>query len=210
MNVPKHYKLDKAAAAKPRPETGLHLDCVHVLGDRLLASNGDGAAVVRILDPAEEPALTGAVRLEPGEERQEAVLPLQAVREATKGKTGLGTLRIGERSTEAQAASGKAWMRVDNPEPAGQIPNFDHALELTERPAPETHRYVEVNLDAQLLAGLAAAIGAEEGVRLRFLVDKESGIADAGGDAHGAVDVRPIRDHGVARAVLMIHVVSGT
>lgn len=210
MHVPKKYKLDKAAAPKARPETGLHLDCVHVLGDRLLASNGDGAAVVRILDTHEDPAAVQVVRLESGEGRQEGALPLQAVREATKGKTGLGTLRLGERSTEAQAASGKAWLRVDNPEPGGQVPNFDHALELTEHQAPPTHRYVEVNLDAQLLAGLAAAIGAEEGVRLRFLVDKESGIADAGGDAHGAIDVRPIRDNGHARAVLMIHVVSGS
>lgn len=206
MKWPKRFRLASAAATKPKPETGLHLDTVHVVGDRLLASDGRGAAIVRILDAQEEPGLD-LPRLEPGEERQDVALPLQAVKEATKGKTGLGTLRIFEAVTEAQSGPQKATLRVDNPPRAGDVPNFDQALELTEVQAPPTHRYVEVCLDAQLLAGIADAIGADEAVKLRFLVDNETGRADAGGDAHGAVDVRPVRGTGHARGVLMIHVI---
>ena len=206
MILPKRFKLDKAAAAKARPETGLHLDAVHIQDSQLMASNGDGAAIVPILGPIERPG-ADLPRAEPGEDIYKHVLPLQAVREASKGKTGLGILRIGESSTEAQAAPGKPWLRVENPTPYGQVPNFDTALEITGHQAPPTHRYVEVRFNAQLLAGIAAAIGAEEAVNLRFLVDKETGIADAAGLAHGVIDVRPVREAEGGRGVLMINVV---
>lgn len=212
MRLPKRFKLDRAAASKARPETELHLDVVHVQGQpgqapRLVVSDGDGAAVVPILGPNDRPG-ADLPRLEPGEALSLGLVPLQAVREATKGTKGVGLLRIAERATEAQAAPGKAWLRVDNPEPAGRVPNFDEALDATGHQAPSTHRYVEVALDAQLLAGIAAAIGAEEGVRLRFLVDNVSGKADAANLAHGIIDVRPIRESDGGRGVLMIHVVS--
>lgn len=212
MKLPKRFKLDQAASTKPRPETELHLDVVHVQGQpgqapRLVVSDGDGAAVVPILSPDERPG-ADLPRLEPGEVLSLGLVPIQAVKEATKGTKGPGLLRIGERATEAQAGPGKAWLRVDNPEPAGRVPNFDEALSLTGQPAPASHRYVEVALDAQLLAGIAAAIGAEEGVRLRFLVNNESGRADAAEMAHGVIDVRPIRENDGGRGVLMIHVVS--
>jgi hypothetical protein len=212
VKLPKRFKLDRAASAKPRPETELHLDVVHVQdqpgqGMRLVVSDGDGAAVVPVLNHDERPG-ADLPRLEPGEGLSLGLVPLQAVREATKGTKGPGLLRIGERSTEAQAQPGKAWVRVENPEPAGRVPNFDEALDATGHQAPPTHRYVEVALDAQLLAGIAAAIGAEEGVRLRFLVDNVSGKADAANLAHGIIDVRPIRENDGGRGVLMIHVVS--
>lgn len=204
MKIPKRFKLASAAASKARPETGLHLDCVHLNAGRLIASNGQGAAVVPILDSQDRPG-SDLPRMEPGEEISSRRLPLQAIKEATKGKVGIGTLRPAEESTEAQSADGKQWIRVDTPAPAGDVPNFDAALELTETTAPSTHRYVEVALDAQLLAGIAQAIGAEEGVRLRFLVSKETGRAD--GEAHGAVDVRPLREDDGGRGILMIQVV---
>lgn len=207
MHLPKRFKLDKGAAAKPRPETGLQLDCVHLQGSELLVSDGDGAAVVPILGPQERRG-ADLPRLEPGEKLQIGILPLQAVREAAKGKTGIGTLRTGEHNTEAQAAPGKPWLRVDNPARSGQVPIFDVPLELTKKKAPKGHRYVEVRLDAQRLAGIAAAIGAEEAVSLRFLVNEESGVADAAGKAHGVIDVRPVREPDGGRGVLMIHVIS--
>lgn len=206
MILPKRFKLDKAAAPKARPETGLHLDCVHIREGQLMASDGDGAALVPILGHSERPGVD-LPRLEDGEVTLDRALPLQAVREASKGKTGIGRLRISASSTEAQAAPEKPWLRVNNPEPYGKIPNFGMALEVTTHQAPPTHRYVEVCLDAQLLAGIAAAIGADEAVKLRFLVDKESGRADAAGLAHGVVDVRPVRESEGGRGVLMIHVV---
>lgn len=207
MIIPKRFKMDKAAAAKAKLETGLQLDVVHVREDSLLVSNGQGAAVVPIL-PASDASGRDLPRLEEAEVHQLHPVPLQAFKEATKGKTGPGTLRTGGSSTEAQAAPGKAWIRVANPEAVGQVPNFDEALERTEHQAPPTHRYVEVCLDAQLLAGIAAAIGAEEAVKLRFLVDKETGRADAAGLAHGVVDIRPVREPNGGRGVLMIHVVN--
>jgi hypothetical protein len=207
MKLPKRFELHRAAAPKPQPATGLHLDTVHIGDYELLASDGVSAAVVPILGPDERPG-ADLPRRESGEELKLGPLPLQAVREASKGTTGIGTLRTGEHSTEAQAASGKAWLRVENPGPQGQVPNFQAVLETTETQAPPTHRYVTVCLDAQRLAGIAAAIGANEAVRLRFLVDKESGRADAAGLAHGVVDVRPIRENDGGRGVLMIHVVS--
>lgn len=207
MKLPKRFKLHRAAAAKPQPATGLHLDTVHVGEDELLASDSVSAAVVPILEAGERPG-ADLPRLESCEVIRQGPLPLQAVREASKGTTGIGTLRTGEHSTEAQAASGKPWLRVDNPGPQGQVPNFEAALETTETQAPSTHRYVTVCLDAERLAGIAAAIGATEAVRLRFLVDNESGRADAAGLAHGVVDVRPVRESDGGRGVLMIHVVN--
>lgn len=206
MIIPKRFKLDKGAATKPKLETGLQLDCVHVRADSLLVSDGQGAAEVPILAALERPG-ADLPRLEPGESVCLSPLPLQAVKEATKGKTGLGTLRTGPTSTEAQSAPGKAWVRVENPESDAQVPNFGEAFARTADQAPPTHRYVEVCLDAQLLAGIAQAIGAEEAVRLRFLVDTKTGHADAAGLAHGVVDVRPVREPDGGRGVLMIHVV---
>lgn len=207
MIIPKRFKLDRGAAAKPKLETGLHLDCVHVREDSLLVSDGQGAAMVPLLGPGER-AGADLPRLQEGEVHQLHPLPLQAVKEATKGKTGPGTLKQIHLHTEAQSAPGKQWIRVRNPESDAQVPNFDEAFERTEDQAPPSHRYVEVCLDAQLLAGIAQAIGAEEAVKLRFLVDNESGRADAGGMAHGIVDVRPVREPNGGRGVLMIHVVS--
>ena len=207
MIIPKRFKLDKAAATKPKLETGLQLDCVHVREHSLLISDGQCAAEVPLLGHSERPG-ADLPRLEDGEIHSLHPLPLQAVREAVKGKTGLGTLRTSGSSTEAQAAPGKQWIRVANPEPQGQVPNFDEALERTEHQAPPTHRYVEVCLDAHLLAGIASAIGAEEAVKLRFLVNKESGRADAEGLAHGVIDVRPAREPDGGRGIVMIQVIS--
>ncbi len=206
MIIPKRFKLDKAAAPKPMPETGLQFNCIHLAPKYLLASEGSCAAIVPLLGPTERPG-ADMPRLEAGEEPHIGPLPLAAVKEATKGKTGSGTLRTGASSTEAQSASGKQWIRVENPTAEGQVPNFTEALNRTEDQAPPTHRYVEVCVNAQLLAGLAQAIGAEEAVKLRFLVDNESGRADAGGEAHGVVDVRPVREAEGGRGVLMVHVV---
>lgn len=207
MLIPKRFKLDKAASAKPNLESGMHLDTIHILDGQLLASNGISAAYVPILGSTERPSLDFP-RLELGEEAEDGTIPLQAIREATKGKTGRGTLRFGEHSTEAQSGHGKPWMRVEQEASNGQVPNFSAAKEMVESESPDGHRYVEVCLNAELLAGIASAIGAEEAVRLRFLVNEESGKADAAGNAHGVVDVRSIRNPELAHGVLMIHVVS--
>ncbi len=207
MIIPKRFKMALGAAAKPKLETGMQLDVVHVREGSLLVSDGQGAAVVPILGPQDRPG-ADLPRLETSEGIGSGLVPLQAFKEATKGKTGPGTLRTLGCSTEAQAAPGKPWIRVENPAPTGQVPNFGEALERTEQEAPPTHRYVEVCLDAQLLAGIAASIGAEEAVKLRFLVDTETGRADAAGLAHGVVDVRPVREPNGGRGVLMINVVS--
>ena len=203
MLIPKRFKLEKAASAKPRPETGMHLDCIHLRNGHLLASNGNGAAQIPIAAHLQDTM----PRIEVGEDLPECRIPLQAMREATKGTTGVGTLRLGESSTEAQSASGKPWLRVENPEPAGQVPNFDEAFARSEQEAPPTHHYVEICFDAQLLAGIAAGIGADEAVRLKVLVNNKTGIADAEGAAHGVIDVRPIRESDGGRGVIMIHVI---
>lgn len=184
----------------------MQLDCVHVRKDSLLVSDGQAAASVPIL-AANDTTGRDLPQLEDGEVITLHPLPLQAVKEAVKGKTGVGTLRTGTSSTEAQSAPGKAWVRVQNPELVAQVPNFDVAFAATERDEPDTHRYVEVSLDAQLLANIAAAIGAEEAVKLRFLVNKETGQADAAGQAHGIIDVRPVREPHCGRGVVMINVV---
>ena len=208
MIIPKRFKLDKAASAKPQPDTGLHLDAVFWSGDFLMASNGSAAVYVPVLGPDERLDADLPRREDTEMMRIDHALPLPAVREAVKGKTGLGTLRTGEHTTEAQAGPDKPVMRIDNPVSGGHIPNFDAALDHAGSDAPPGHRYVEVCLDAQLLAGVAAAIGAEEAVRLRFLVNEATGQADAAGDAHGVVDVRPVREPGGGQGVLMINVVS--
>ena len=206
MIIPKRFKLDKAAAPKPMPETGMQLDCVHLQEGRFLVSDGRGAAIVPILGTDDRPG-ADLPRLELDEERHTALLPLQAVKEASKGKVGSGSIRYHGSSTEAQSGPGKQWIRVDNPQVTATIPSFDAAFETVTHDAPETHQYVEVCLDAHLLASISQAIGAEEAVRLRFLVNKETGRADAAGNAHGVVDVRPIRESDGGRGVVMINVV---
>ena len=206
MFIPKRFKLAEAASDKARPETGMHLNVVHIIKGALLASNGVGAAMVPIVG-SDKVAREDLPHWEVGEDTYSGLVPLRAIKEATRGKTGVGRLAISEFSTEAQGDAGKPWIRVDNPAPDGQVPNFDWAMNQCGTEAPESHRYIEVSLDAQLLAGIASAIGAEEAVQLRFLVNKETGIADAAGDAHGSVSVRPVREKDGGRGVLMIHVV---
>jgi hypothetical protein len=199
--IPKRYKLDRAASPKPLPDTELQLDCVHIIDGCFLASDGMGAARVPIVSIRESELPV----LETGEQEPSGPVPLKAIREATKGKSGPGFLRVSESSTEAQAAAGKPVMRVDNPVQYAQVPNFDEAFKMASQDAPETHRYVEVCLDADLLARIAAAIGAEDAVRIRFLVNKETGKADAKGDAHGVVRLNPVDGWGES-GVLMVQV----
>ena len=81
MKWPKRFRLASAAATKPKPETGLHLDTVHVVGDRL------GAHIGQRLDrPAragrKRPAVESAIQpLEPGLPGQSCDLTAGRIRE---------------------------------------------------------------------------------------------------------------------------------
>lgn len=201
MKIPKKYKLHLAAAQKPKPETGLHLDCVHLIDNELIASDGAAAAVVPV-DGGDLPSW------ESNEHPESARIPLRAFSEATRGKIGEGHIQLGAWSTEASSGHNKPSLVIQNPEPVGDVPNFGHVFAMCDQKAPDSHEYVEVCLDAERLANVASAIGSPNQVRLRFLVNKETHRADQEGQSHGVIEVTPVRPEGGERAMLMIHVVN--
>lgn len=207
MNWPKRFALHEAAARKP-DQSPFQTDVVQAHGNRLIAVDGVGVAMVPVLAVAER---SGAdlPRLEPDERPPMGVIPPKAIQEAAHGSTGEGRLVVvSPAAVEAQRGPGKPWVRFDRP-PTGELPPVAEVFEIVDRPAPEGHRSIEVSLDAEALVRLSRAIGAQEAVRLRFLVDEQGRCSGEAG-AHAFIDVRDVRNlEGGARAVLAAFVVSG-
>lgn len=154
----------------------------------MYAVDGVGVARIPVLGPAER---SGAdlPRLEHGEVPPLGVMPTKAVQEAAQGGSGTGRLVVlGPHAVEAQRDAGKPWMRFECP-PRADLPPVLAIFDRVAQDPPAGSRLVEVNLDAEALVRLSRAIGAGEGVRLRFLVDAE-GRCSAENGAHGFIDVR--------------------
>lgn len=203
MKLPKRFRLHEAAGSEGA--TGDYVEAIRADGDRLISVDTASFSVVPILASDERPGVD-LPRLAAGEGRPDALIAPKAIAEATRGTKGEGRLQIGPESTEVTGGDGKPWVRFDNP--VGSFPPIDDVLELTRRPAPSGHRHVEICLDAEALARVARAIGAREAVRLRFLINETTGRCDASGEAHGAIEVRPVREPDAGSGVLMAVIVS--
>lgn len=201
MKIDKRYRLHEVATR----DGGDHAEAVRADGNRLIAVGTASLAVVPILLPGQRSGST-LPRLELGEDAPDALIAPRAIAEATRGSKGEGILRIGKDTTEVCAGDGKPWTRWENP--TGTFPTVDEILSMPERPPSETHEYVEVCLDAEALVRVSRAIGADEAVRLRFLVNKITGRCDAAGEAHGAIEVRPVREPDDGSGILMAVVIS--
>lgn len=198
MIIPKRFKLAEAV--------GSGVDAVRVDGTRLIAVDTAFVAIVPILASS---ARTGAdlPRLEETESKPDGLVATKAIAVCTNGKNGHGRLLVGETSSEVNAGEGKPWARYENP--TDQFPAIDPTLSELAKEPPKTHRYVTVNLDAEALVRLSRAIGAQaEGVRLKFLINESSGRCDASGEAHGAIEVRPVRESDAGFGVLMAVIIS--
>lgn len=187
MHWPKRFKLHEAAASKP-DDTPYQTEVIQGHGPWLYAVDGVGVARVPVLGVSER---SGAdlPRLEAGEDPPMGIIPPKAVQEAAQGSSGQGRLvLLGPHAVEAQRDAGKPWMRFERPA-QGELPPVDQVFRTVAQEAPPGAQEVEVCLDAEALVRLSRAIGAGEGVRLRFLVDGE-GVCSAENGAHGLIDVR--------------------
>jgi hypothetical protein len=174
-------------------------------GNRFVAVGQGHMVVVPILG-RDERSGADLPRLEGTEPRPDALISAKAMAEATRGSKGAGRLDIRPVRTEAQSTTDRPTMTFMNHE--GSFPAIDEVINRVNTPAPETHTYVEVMLDAEALARIGRAIGAQEAVKLRFLVNKNTGRCDASGLAHGAIEVRPVREPDAGLGVLMATIVS--
>lgn len=187
MIWPKRFRLHEAAASKA-DETPYQTEVVQGHGSALYAVDGVGVARIPILGPDERPG-ADLPRLERDEGPPMGVLPPKAVQEAAQGASGSGRLVIlGPHAVEAQRDVGKPWMRFERPT-QGDLPPVQEVFATAAQEPPAGVRRVEVCLDAEALVRLSRALGAGEGVRLRFLVDQE-GRCSAEGGAHGLIEVR--------------------
>jgi hypothetical protein len=195
---PKRFALHEAASSKPGSGP-FQMDVIQAHGDCFVAVDGPGMAIVPILGVKER---SGAdlPRLEPGEDPPRGVLPPKAFQEAAQGVSGWGRLVVvAQNAVEAQRSPEKPWMRFERPV-QGDLPPIQQVIDTVDGKAPLGARYVEVCLDAEVLVRLSRAIGANEAVRLRFLVDND-GKCRGSGEAHGFIDIRDARDND-ARAIL--------
>lgn len=187
MHWPKRFRLHEAAASKA-DETPYQTEVIQGHGSALYAVDGVGVARLPVLGPDERPGAE-LPRLERGEAPPVGVLPPKAIQEAAQGSSGAGRLVIlGPHAVEAQRDAGKPWMRFDRPAQA-ELPPVQEVFERVVQEPPAGAHWAEVCLDAEALVRLSRAIGAGEGVRLRFLVDQE-GRCSAEHGAHGFIDVR--------------------
>lgn len=197
MIWPKRFRLHEAAASKA-DDTPYQTEVVQGHGSMLYAVDGVGVAQIPVLGPTER---SGAdlPRLEQGEDPPTGVLPPKAIQEAAQGSSGHGRLVIlGPHAVEAQRDAGKPWMRFERPT-QGELPPVHEVFQRASQEPPAGAQRVEVCLDAEALVRLSRAIGAGEGVLLRFLVD-DGGRCTAD---HGLIDIRDAdRPEDGPRAVL--------
>lgn len=108
-------------------------------------------------------------------------IPVAIIKEATRGKLGIGLLNFLDTEVEATAGDGKPWVRHESPEPI--------ELDAPRSSEPEGGEGLEVtlSLNAEKLGALAAAMGTDE-VSLVFRVDPETGRMTA---SQGTIHVRP-------------------
>lgn len=202
MKWPKRFKMHEAAGV----DDGTHnFASVLLTRGKLVASDGHVLAVVPVL-PEDDYSGKDLPQFEPGEGEgpaKPALLPLEAVKAATQGKTGNGQLKIltGEYGEPKEAAfgrpgEGKAWTSAPLQEGAFPESWVDHSglkppamlADALERVGADT-QMVEVILDAERLVKAARAIGAAHGLRVRFYM--RDGKLD---DRTPVLELRPARE----------------
>jgi hypothetical protein len=185
--LPKRFKLHEAAGAKD----GLFAwAAVAMTGHHLVASDGAVMAVVPILPPGTQNV--DLPMLENGEQDGDCrLIPLPVYKAAVQGKTGEGRMVVDLQQARSQPAPGKPWTVA--PLHEGEFPDSWADYQALSD-GPEEAQMVEVILDAERLVRLARAIGAAEGVRLRFFVTRETGRMDGQTSAPTNIECRPARE----------------
>lgn len=205
MNWPKRFKLSKATGKKLSNEH-YRDDVVLFEGDRAVAVNRAGCAVVPILDAHERPG-ADLPRREHGEGEPLGLVPPEAVAEASSGVQGAGTLRVFDTSVEAQRNALKPWLRFERPVNPGDesdprpLPPWQQVMQGIRRKAPVGMSAVSVILNPSALLELAYALGAEDEVELRFMVDHDGRVS---GDHPIIHLLSPEGDHGPEGALAAI------
>lgn len=185
MRIPKRFELHLACGEDTE---ALRLHVIRVVGGRLCASDGVVVAAV--------PVGPGGVTREPGEELLEgAQVEPDAWRNAVHGSKGEGTLRLTFDAQLSQAAPDKPELRYPAPDrksPTQELPPVGAALAEARH---VDHADAEIILDAEALLRLQRALGASEGVRIRFPIGDHGRCSAAvalvepaeGGGAFGAI-----------------------
>ena len=166
MKIPKSYELQLATCDD---RDGMQYDAIRLSDDGHAFEATDGVIAARV------PIASGrapGVRLEPGEVLpSDVALRPEGWAEATRGMQGEGTLRLAGDRQEARSGERKPAMLFEPPPPGLETPPIG-ALLATACDAAAGRR-VELLLDAEALARLQRALGANRGVVLSFRLRAE-------------------------------------
>ena len=202
MRIPKRFKIHEAATAD-----------LSLSSSGFVARGHACAVTVPVLAHDDRPELD-LPRLDPGERREATPIDRKALQVATQGAKGEGHLALvyaplveGQRltvvATEVCAGDGKP--KVQHECPDTDPDEHEDTVQTVFRDAvsavPMDRIGVEVCLNAEVLARVAAAVGAVDGeVRLKFRIIPESGRCDTD---HGMILVRPVSEPDGAYGVVM-------
>jgi len=170
MRIPKRFKMHEVAGDDDEMYAW---NSVLFTRGVLVASDGHVLAVVPVLSETDHTD-RNLPRMDPGEKdgsSDAVLLPLAPFKAATQGKTGEGHLRLedmpGACAAFGRPADGKPWTAAPLRDGAFPASWAEHRA-LRSEDAPEGARLVEVILDAERLVKAARAIGAADGLRVRF------------------------------------------
>lgn len=187
MKIPKRFKLHEVAELD---DTNI---AIYDLGKEflvLVASFSNGIAIVPITvdTKIDLPCMTWDENL------KELPISSKAIKEAVKGKMGIGELKFRKNDIMVRGGEDKNWIIIPNQNK--QIINkkaIEQLKEQVEARSPKGYHYAEVCLNAELLATLSRAIGTSK-VRLRFLVDAHSKVAN--GQGSNLIHITPYKKDG--------------
>jgi hypothetical protein len=185
MRLPKQFKLHELAELDDNDILILNIGDESVL----VSSSSNGIAIVPItFDENVELPLSFDY-----EDIKDKVISSKAMKEAVKGKTDIGEIRFRKSDQMVRSGDTKNWILIKNPDPK-EKPTTPELIEKlkkeVDQQSPYGYHYAEVCLDAELLSILSRAIGTSK-VRLRFLVNKRTKIAD--GQKCNLIKVTPYR-----------------
>jgi hypothetical protein len=190
MRVPKRFKLHEVAELD---DTDIML-----LDVGLVALNSNGMAIVPTTSKEDvDLPFVEAV------EKKDLNISSKAMKEAVKGKTRIGEIHFRKNDQMVRAGEDKNWILMKNPDPGNKSVESKVVKTLKKQLAkksPKGYHYVEVCLDTELLATLSRAIGTNK-VRLRFLVNSHSKVAD--GQGSNLIQIQPYRKDGCGEEAIL-------
>lgn len=187
MNVPKRFKLHEISELDGNP-----VQLMKFNGRSTLISFSNNC--IAIVPTTED--LDVDLPFKESSDPDKTVIPLEAIKEAVKGKTGLGEIRFVKDEIRSRPSENKSWRIIEKIK--GSIVSMNESVihtlkKIVKMKSPKGYHYTEICLDAEVLEKATKVIGTSK-VRLRFMVNGKTKIAD--GKHANVIHITPYRKDG--------------